>query len=207
MVKILSPSFEILTPIDSNVVLKHIERCGRTCYQSFDKIDDGSAERFAAHIVERHHESVIEHFSISVKFITDRGVSHELVRHRLAAYSQESTRYCCYAKNKFQNEISVIKPVQIQEGTPAYDIWLQAVQSAEGSYLKLVQSGEKAENARAVLPTCLKTEIVMTANIREWRHVFKMRCDPAAHPDIRALMIPLREEFKKKIPVLFEDLV
>lgn len=207
MVKILSPSFEILTPIDSNVVLKHIERCGRTCYQSFDKIDDGSAERFAAHIVERHHESVIEHFSISVKFITDRGVSHELVRHRLAAYSQESTRYCCYAKNKFQNEISVIKPVQIQEGTPAYDIWLQAVQSAEESYLKLVQSGEKAENARAVLPTCLKTEIVMTANIREWRHVFKMRCDPAAHPDIRALMIPLREEFKKKIPVLFEDLV
>lgn len=207
MVKILSPSFEILTPIDSNIVLKHIERCGRTCYQSFDKIDDGSAERFAAHIVERHHESVIEHFSISVKFITDRGVSHELVRHRLAAYSQESTRYCCYAKNKFQNEISVIKPVQIQEGTPAYDIWLQAVQSAEGSYLKLVQSGEKAENARAVLPTCLKTEIVMTANIREWRHVFKMRCDPAAHPDIRALMIPLREEFKKKIPVLFEDLV
>jgi len=206
MVRIVQPSFEILTPIDGNQVLKHIEKCGRTCYQSFQNISEDSAERFASHILERHHESVVEHFNVSVRFITDRGITHELVRHRLASYSQESTRYCCYAKNKFKNEISVIKPVELEEGSPAYTLWLEVMENAEKSYLQMIDLGIKAQNARSVLPNSLKTEIVMTANMREWRNVFKLRCSEAAHPDIRAIMIPLKEAFKKEIPILFDDL-
>ena len=205
--KIIPPSYEILTPIDGDSVLRHIERCGRTCYQSFEKMGDDTHIRFAKHIISRHHESVIEHFSISVKFIMDRGISHELVRHRLASFSQESTRYCCYSKDKFSGEISVIKPVALPENTEAFDIWKNAMQQAETAYLTLIDKGITAENARSVLPTCLKTEIVTTANLREWRHIFKMRCSNAAHPDIRFIMRKLREEFKSKIPVIFDDLV
>ena len=204
--RIVPSSYEILTPINGKEILQHIERCGRTCYQSFEKTGEDTYLRFAKHIVSRHHESVIEHFSISVKFIIDRGISHELVRHRLAAFSQESTRYCCYSKDKFSGEISVIKPILLEENTESFDIWKKAMQDAEKAYLSLIEKGITAENARSVLPTCLKTEIVVTANLREWRHIFKMRCSPAAHPDIRFIMRQLRDEFKEKIPVLFDDL-
>ena len=205
MVKIVQPSFEILSPIDTDFVLRHIERCGRTCYQSFDKADDTSHIRFLKHIVERHHESVLEHYSISVRFITDRGITHEFVRHRLASYSQESTRYCCYSKDKFCNEITVIKPSQIEENTPSYQTWLEAVKMMEKSYLELTAQGQKAETARALLPHCVKAELVVTANLREWRHIFKMRCSEAAHPDFRLLMIGLKKEFQKHIPIIFDD--
>ncbi len=206
MPKIVESSFEILTPIDSDVVLKHIERCGRTCYQSFDKAGVVSHFRFASHILERHHESVIEHFSISVRFIVDRGVTHELVRHRLAAYSQESTRYCNYSKDKFGSEITIICPDGLDEGTEEYKIWLAGMEAAEKTYLDLVNRGVRAEIARSVLPHGLKVEIVTTANLREWRHIFKMRTGPAAHPDIRRVMKPLLEEFKKQIPIIFDDI-
>lgn len=205
MVKVVEPSFEILTPLDGQQILKHIERCGRTCYQSFDKADETSAERFARHIVERHHESVIEHFSISVKLITDRAIANEIVRHRLASFSQESTRYCCYSHHKFQGEISVIKPVELDVSSKAYQYWFDAMLEIEKTYMKLIELGEKPETARSVLPCCLKTELVVTANLREWRHIFDLRCSPAAHPDVRALMCSLREAFRQQIPVLFEE--
>ena len=205
MVQIVKPSFEILTPIDADFVLRHIERCGRTCYQSFDKIDETSHLRFLKHIIARHHESVIEHFSVSVKLIMDRAIANELVRHRLASFSQESTRYCCYAKDKFGNEISVIKPVMLDEGTEAYQIWYNAMCNIEKSYLSMLAVGQTAENARSVLPCCLKTEIVISANLREWKPIFSMRCSEAAHPDIRFLMRDLKAEFQKNIPVIFDD--
>ena len=206
MVQIVKPSFEILTPIDTDFVLRHIERCGRTCYQSFDKMDETSHIRFLKHIVSRHHESVIEHFSVSVKLITDRAIANELVRHRLASYSQESTRYCCYSKDKFGNEISVIKPIMLEENSVAYKIWWDEMQHIEQSYFKMLDEGSTPEIARSVLPCCLKAEIVATANLREWRHIFKMRCSEAAHPDIRFLMRSLRDEFKRRIPIIFDDL-
>lgn len=206
MVKIVEPSFEILTPIDGKNILKHIERCGRTCYQSFDKASEDSYLRFVQHVVERHHESVIEHFSITVKFIIDRAIANELVRHRLASFSQESTRYCSYIKDKFSNEICVIKPVELKEDNVAYKTWLETMIAIEKAYFDMSAAGEKPETARSVLPCCLKTEIVVTANLREWRHIFSMRCSSAAHPDIRFVMRPLRDEFKRQIPILFDDL-
>ena len=205
MVQIVKPSFEILTPIDADFVLRHIERCGRTCYQSFDKIDETSHQRFLKHIISRHHESVIEHFSVSVKLITDRAIANELVRHRLASFSQESTRYCCYSKDKFGHEISVIKPIVLQEDSEAYKTWLKAVQDIEQSYFKMLDEGATPEIARAVLPCCLKTEIVISANLREWKHIFSMRCSEAAHPDVRSLMRGLKAEFQKNIPIIFDD--
>ena len=205
MVQIVKSSFEILTPIDADFVLRHIERCGRTCYQSFDKADETSHLRFLKHIVSRHHESVIEHFSVSVKFIMDRAIANELVRHRLASFSQESTRYCCYAKDKFGNEISVIKPVMLDENSPAYQTWYRGMEQIEQAYLKMLDEGQTPETARSVLPCCLKTEIVVSANLREWKHIFSMRCSEAAHPDIRFLMRDLKAEFQKHIPIIFDD--
>ena len=205
MVQIVSPSFEILTPMDGEFVLRHIERCGRTCYQSFDKKDETSHLRFLKHIISRHHESVIEHFSVSVKLITDRAIANEIVRHRLASYSQESTRYCCYAKDKFGHEISVIKPILLDENSAAYQVWFNEMKNIEQAYFKMLDEGMTPEVARSVLPCCLKTEIVVSANLREWKHIFFMRCSDVAHPDVRNLMRNLKKEFQKNIPIIFDD--
>ena len=139
--KIISPSFEILTPLDGQAILKHIELCGRVCYKSEDKITDTSAATFVASIIKRGHEAVLEHYDITVKFICDRGVSHELVRHRLASYCQESTRYCNYSKDGFGREITVIKPIFLVEGTPGWDIWRDACRCAEDAYFDMLTFG------------------------------------------------------------------
>ncbi len=164
--KIIRPGFEILTPIDGKEVLKAIERAGRVCYKSEDRIAEDSAEKFVAGIIKRGHEAVLEHQSVTVKFIVDRGVSHEIVRHRLAAYCQESTRYCCYADDRFGNEITVIAPCYWERNTPEWAMWEAAMTSAEAYYLMLLKIGCSPQKARAVLPNSLKTEVVMTANLR-----------------------------------------
>lgn len=202
MTKIIEPSFEILTPIDGESVLKHIELCGRVCYKSENLITDDSAKRFVKVIKERDHQSVLEHFSVSVRFITDRGISHEIVRHRLASFSQESSRFCSYNKDKFGNEITVIRPSNLTEAQ--YRLWKATVEAAEMSYFQLLNDGSTPEIARSILPTCTKTELIVTANLREWKHIFDMRCSNAAHPDVRKIMIPLREEFRKQIPIIFD---
>jgi len=194
---LVSQSYEILTPIDGDRILKSIERAGRTCYKSEDKITEHSAKKFVAMILARGHESVIEHESISVKFTTDRGVSHEIVRHRLASYSQESTRYC-----RYEGEIQVIGPPGLNEETR--EVWLQAIGVAQGAYQRLLDYGVTPEIARSVLPNALKTEIVMTANLREWRHFFKLRTANAAHPQMRQLTRPLLAELQERIPVIFD---
>lgn len=199
MKELARPTFEILTPIDRREVLKHIERCARTCYQSFARTSEGSAERLVKHIVERHHESCLEHFSVSVRLIVDRAIQNELVRHRLCSFSVESTRYC-----KYDEDLVVIRPVELFGGAELA-FWHRGVEDAERAYHALLKQGCKPENARSVLPLCLKTEMVMTANLREWKHVFDMRCSPAAHPDVRYVMCALRDEFARILPEVFEN--
>lgn len=210
--KIIDAGYEFITPIDGNIILKRIEQAGRVCYKSEDKITDESAIKFAQNIIKRGHEAVLEHCSFTVKFIVDRGVSHEIVRHRVASYCQESTRYCNYSKDKFGNEITVIRPCFWREDEDEnkehikFAVWKRSMAEAESAYFELVRMGATPQEARAVLPNSLKTEVVMTANIREWRHFLKLRTSSAAHPQIREVAIPLLKELKKKIPVLFDDI-
>ena len=186
--------------------LEIIEKAGRTCYKSEDKIDLGSAKKFVQMIVKRGHETVIEHVNASVKFITNRGVTHELVRHRLCSFSQESTRYVCY-----DGQMEFIRPVWWIENSAdefnAQDDWQKAMEEAEHFYNLLLHKGWRPEQAREVLPNSLKTEIVTTANLREWRHIFKLRTSKAAHPQIRDLMKSCLNGFKLAVPVVFDDLL
>ena len=204
--KIIEPYVELINAPDYKTLLTTIEAAGRTCYKSEDKITDGSAEKFVAGIIKRGHEAVLEHCSFTVKFICDRGVSHEIVRHRMASYCQESTRYCNYGKGKFGEEITVIEPCFWPEGSDLYWAWKNACLISEQCYFSLLKSGATPQEARSVLPNSLKTEVVMTANIREWRHFLKLRCPVAAHPDMRVVANMLLTLLKQTYPVFFEDI-
>lgn len=210
--QIIKPSYDILTPISEGGIeeLKHIEKIARVCYKSEDKIseDGSSAKKLIKNLIDRGHEAMIEHSSLSVKFICDRGVSHELVRHRIASFAQESTRYCNYANDKFGNELTFIKPCFWENATDKHmAIWLEAMKAAEVVYLSLIENGAQPQEARSVLPNSIKTEITITANYREWRNFFKLRTAKAAHPQMRELTIPLLAELKEKIPVIFDDII
>jgi len=202
--KVINPSYEIISYTPN--LEKVLELAGRVCYKSEDKICDGSADKFIGRLMESKHESVLEHGSITVKIICDRGVSHELVRHRIASYSQESTRYCNYSKDKFDSHITFIKPSFWDEQSLNYEIWSNAMKDAETYYMLLLNGGASPQEARSVLPNSLKTEVVMTANPREWRHVFRMRCAQTAHPQIREIMQPMLAEFKTKWPSIYGDM-
>jgi len=206
--RIVKPEVEIITPINGEEILKHLEQVGRICYRSEDRITEESAKQFVAGIIKRGHEAVIEHFNITVKFITDRGISHEIVRHRIASYAQESTRYCNYNKDKFDNQITVVEPVYITncEDDDTREMWFKACLTAEQYYFELSDRGCSAQVARSVLPTCTKTEIMVTMNLREWRHFIKLRAAKTAHPDIQILAKDLLNQFKAQIPVVFDDL-
>lgn len=205
--KIIKPSVEILDDLNPEQILKKLEMCGRVCYKSEDRITDESSTRFIRNIIKRGHESVLEHFSFSVRFICDRGVTHEMVRHRLASYSQESTRYCNYSKDSFSGEITVIEPIFLEPGTAGYDIWRSSCEEAEKTYFDLLGWGCSPQEARAVLPNSLKTEIIMTANIREWRHFLKLRTSAEAHSQIREVSDMLLTELNFILPSLFDDLL
>lgn len=204
--KIIKPYIEFVTPVDGKVILERLEQCGRVCYKSEDKISEGSAAKFVASVIKRGHEAVLEHCSFTVKFVCDRGVSHEIVRHRVASYCQESTRYCNYSKEGFGSEITVIQPLFLDEASAGYVVWEASCLQAEKAYFELLDWGCSAQEARAVLPNSLKTEVVMTANIREWRHFFKLRCSPAAHPQMREVACMLLSMCKERMPVLFDDI-
>ena len=200
--KVIKQSYAILTPIRREDIYGMIERAGRTAYKSEDRITDDSADKFIQDIVKRGHESVLEHVSISVRFVTDRGVTHELVRHRLCAYTQESTRYCNYGGK----DMLFIEPVFWKDDDVKSLRWTICLLECEDSYNYLIANGATPQEARTVLPNSLKTEIVCTANIREWRHILKLRTSKAAHPQMRALMLPLLKEFQEYLPVLFRDI-
>ena len=219
--KVIDASYKI-EKLPSREDMKLIEAAGRVCYKSEEKITDTSFVDFLERIVRKGHESVLEHSMLTVRFICDRGVSHELVRHRLASFSQESTRYCNYG-----GDVTFILPSYLQVGSsswhnPEYDdgagtrtqnvdvnkfnVWYGAMKEAEIAYVKMLQWGCSAQEARAVLPNSTKTEVVMTANLREWRHILKLRTSKASHPQMREIMCPLLAELKASIPVIFDDI-
>ena len=205
--RVIRPGYEILDEIDGDEILRKIEKIGRVCYKSEDKITGQSSERFVENIIKSGHESVIEHEKISVRIICDRGVSHEIVRHRIASYSQESTRYCNYYKDKFGKELTVIKPIFWDESSEEYKLWYKTMQNIEDSYNKMIEMGAKPQEARSILPNSLKTEIVVSMNLREWRHFFKLRTSIKAHPQMREVDCGLLDELKKRIPVIFDDIM
>lgn len=192
--------------LDSHIMTK-LERYGRVCYKSEDKMSAAGNPDFLKNKVKLGHESIIEHEKATVMFIVDRGVTHELVRHRIgAAYSQESTRYCSYNKDKFGNEITVIEPYFLLGKQESYALWEDSCLTIEKNYMAMLQNGCSAQEARSILPNSLKTEIVVTFNMREWRHFFRLRCDSAAHPQMRQAAIPLLRYFQEKLPQLFDDI-
>lgn len=224
--KLIHQGHQILSRVSIGGIeeLQRIEIAGRTCYKSEDKIspDGESAKRFVKMIIDNGHEAMLEHSSLSVRFICSRGVSHEIVRHRLFSFAQESTRYCNYSKGKFGGECTFIVPpdqewgvntdeyedITIIKGNPDYLkwYWYESMDEAEDNYMFLLNGGWSPQEARDVLPNALKTEIVVTGNYREWRHFFKLRTDAAAHPHIRLLAKDLLEDVKMRIPVVFDDL-
>ncbi len=223
--KLIKPSFVIEDEVDGEKILKNLERYGRVCYKSEDKMTPDSARKFIANILKSGHESIIEHEKITVRIICDRGVTHEIVRHRLASYSQESTRYCNYSGG-----VTFIIPpwVRLNEGeykhvsdvsphkynnlwwenlTHAEQIWFSTIMVSEKAYIELLGEGWKPQQARSVLPNSLKTEIIVTYNLREWRHFFRLRCSKAAHPQMREIALPLLRAFRGYIPVIFDDII
>jgi len=200
--KIIKPSIELLwiTPESE----KQIEIAGRTCYRSEDKITDDSARSFAKQMTKLGHHAMIEHAVASFRIITDRGITHEIVRHRLCSYAQESTRYCNYSGIKFDREISVIEPPDLTPFQRA--MWLVSCKQAEDSYFRMLEMGCSPQIARSVLPTCLKAEIVMMANFREWLHFIKLRSSKSAHPQIRPIAMAIHEILVQAAPGVFLDL-
>lgn len=219
---ILRAGFEILTPISEGGIdeLKHIEKIGRVCYKSEGKItkDGESAKKFVKMLIDRGHEAMIEHSSLSVRFTVDRGVSHELVRHRIASFAQESTRYVNYSLDKFGNEINVINirdGIDLDNKMKNMDSsiidailreWFSAMKDAEKHYMKMIELGATPQIARSVLPNSTKTEITITANYREWRAFFKLRVPATSHPQMREVTIPLLKELKNRLPIIFDDI-
>ena len=208
--KIINPSVKLEDSIDGQEILKKIERIGRTCYKSEGNITEDSAERFVKNLMNKNHESVLEHVNISVRVICDRGVTHEIVRHRIASYSQESSRYCNYSNDKFGNELTFIKPCfwnnENVHRAFEYKLWKSECERIEQTYFTLIRNGATPQEARSILPNSLKTEIVMTMNLREWRHFFLLRCDKAAHPQTREIANMILISFHKIIPIVFDDL-
>ena len=214
--KLTRASYEILSPVGESM-LTNLELAGRVCYKSEDRITPESSKSFIAMLVKKGHESVLEHEKITVRFICDRGVSHELVRHRIASFSQESTRYCNYKggvefivplwiTDEQIEEVRNATPCSYIKGDTATYRWYASLEQNEHTYLQLIKEGWQAQQARSVLPNSLKTEIVVTANLREWRTIFKQRTSEAAHPQMRELMMPLLAELKTTLPVVFDDL-
>ena len=201
---------QIYNDFDGQKILEKIEKVARTCYKSEGKIQEGSAAKMVASLIKSGHEAMLEHASVTVKFVVDRGISHELVRHRLASFAQESTRYCNYSKDDFGSEITFIIPEYLEYKSEGWNIWKESMKQAEDAYFKMLDFGLSPQQARAVLPNSLKTEVVMTANLREWRHFFKLRAlgtTGKPHPQMFEVTVPLLEDFKQMIPVVFDDLV
>lgn len=199
--KLIKPKVEILDKLDEQDVMLRIATVARTCYKSERLSTPDKDQALVKRLIDSKHDAMLEFVDVTVRFTTDRAIANEIVRHRMASYAQESTRYCNYSKDKFGNELTFIEPSQ-----GVNDDWVEAVKQAERAYILLVAGGWTAEQARSVLPLCTKTEINMKANLREWRHFFKPRCDKHAHPDMRVLALDLLKQMHDKLPIIFDDL-
>ncbi len=204
---VIESSVEVLWTETGEQMMRRIEEAGRTAYKSEDKITEGSADEFVRMLVRRLHLSVLEHVSVSARVVCDRGVSHEIVRHRIASYTQESTRFCNYSKGRFGGELTFIEPSGFDASWTILmrQQWYNAMKEAEEFYLAMIKAGASPQQARSVLPNSLKTEIVMTMNLREWVHFFKLRTAASAHPDMRRVALDLLREFDRRLPVIFCD--
>lgn len=202
--KEMEASFFFEDEVNGEDILRRLERFARTCYKSEEKIGPGTDRMLIKKIIEVGHESVLEHEKVTVRVICDRGVSHEWVRHRIGSYSQESTRFC-----KYKEGVAFIIPFFFlgEENKEKFQVWMEAMKQAEASYLRLLELGASPQEARTVLPNSLKTEMVVTFNLREWRHFFRLRCSKKAHPQMREIAVPLLREFKSRIPVIFDDIL
>ena len=212
-------SVEFVNPPEYSVVLDTIEKVGRTCYKSEHLITEDSAEGFVRRLIQRGHEAMIEHGSVTMRFINDRGVSHEEVRHRIASFGQESTRYCNYSKDKFDGEVTYI---DIERGMELdatvsklpFEVklaiiheWMVACLDAERHYMRMLELGATPQIARSVLNNSTKTELCITMNFREWRHFIRLRNDPTAHPQMREVAQQALDMLYEKYPVFFEEFV
>lgn len=208
MVKLIEPSVEIVSDVDGDKILKHIELCARNCYKSEGNIteDTSSAIKMIGKLIELDHTAMIEHFSITARLICDVGVYKDLTRHRHCSFAIESTRYCNYSKGKFGNELTFIKPCNMDETKGIYHTWLKTMKDIENAYMQMSELGALPDQLRMILPHSTAASVIMTANMRELRHMFKLRCAKQAHPSVRQVMLMLLKEVHSKIPVLFDDL-
>lgn len=206
--KIIEPNVEILSNINGNEILKHLELCARNCYKSENNIteDTTSAIKMINKLIELDHTAMLEHFNITIKLLCDVGTYKDLTRHRHCSFAIESTRYCNYSKGKFGNEISVIKPCNMDENSGIYHTWLKAMNDMERAYMQMAEIGATPDQLRMILPHSTAASVILTANIREFRHIFQLRCAKQAHPSVRQIMLLTLNEFHNKIPVLFDDL-
>ncbi len=191
---------------DGKKIMKRLERACRTCYKSENLITEDSYKQLLTNCLNRGHESILEHEKVSIRMICDLGVYKDLTRHRIASFSIESTRYCNYGKDKFGNEIKFIKPCNLEEGTDLYNMWKKGIQEIENAYLAMSNAGAKPDQLRMLLPHSTAAEVNMTCNIREWRHVFSLRCNNHVHESVRQVMIPLLLKFKEEMPELFDKI-
>ncbi len=206
--KTIKQSVEIITSIDNAQVLKHLELCARNCYKSegFITEDTTSAEKMINKLITLDHTAMIEHFSVTVRLICDVGVYKDLTRHRMASFAIESTRYCNYSKDKFGNEITFVMPSHIEQNSELLKVWTETMQVIENNYNLMAEMGATPDQLRMLLPHSTAASVIMTANIREWRHVFNLRCSDKAHPTVQEVMKLLLVQMYDKMPILFEDL-
>ena len=203
--KLIEPSIEVQS-FNGKQIMKNIEQACRTCYRSEDKISNESYKTLLKNCITRGHESIMEHEKITVRMVCDIGVYKDLTRHRIASFSIESTRYCNYGKDKFDNEIKFIKPCNIDEDSDLYAFWKHTMERIEMNYLHMAEHGATPDQMRMILPHSTAAEVCMTANIREWRHILDLRTKKMTHPSIRQILIPLLLLFKTEMPELFGDI-
>ena len=201
---IIDPKIEV-EDINGIEIMKKIEKACRTCYRSEDKITDTSYKTLLKNCITRGHESVLEHEKITVRMTCDIGVYKDLTRHRIASFSIESTRYCNYSKDKFNKEIKMIKPCNMEEGSKVYEIWKEACEQIEKKYIEMSDLGAAPDELRMILPHSTAAEVTMTANIREWKHILLLRTSSHTHPAVRQVLIPLLLYFKSIMPEIFDD--
>ena len=204
--KITERSVELVNASDYETLLDTVTRAGHNCYKAETVDTQEHKEKFIRGIIKRGHEAVLEFSNIDVHIVADRSFMGQLTRHRLMHFCIESARYNNYASDKNGNEIAVIVPADIDENSREFETWYRGCAESENSYTDLISAGVKPETARSVLPMCLATSIFCGANIREWRHIFRLRCDSHAQIDIRLVMTELLAMMYEKYPVFFEDL-
>lgn len=203
--KIIEPIVEI-EKIDYNQIMRNLERACRTCYRSEDKITEESYKTLLKNCINRGHESILEHEKITIRMTCDIGVYKDLTRHRHASFSIESTRYCNYGKDKFDNQIKFMQPVNIDKDTELYKEWKNSCEEIEKHYIKMANLGATPDQMRMILPHSTAAVVTMTANIREWKHILSLRCTKHAHPAVEQVMIPLLIHLKENMPEIFENI-